>query len=163
MSARNLGAGVLLTLLTATSAATARAPRVCGEPSRPCPGFKPHDLPFALPNAGPDGGVARAELRSAPFYAVLLRTAERCRIDEAERVAAQALFPRNKVFATRFECDDDLENDVTYTGVNAKVGFLALYAGDDRATAKKVLAAVEAGGHFPGANLRQMRVVLVSH
>jgi hypothetical protein len=147
-------------LLAALMSLAAGAPtaRVCGDPSRPCPGFKAHDLSFVLPA----DGKARAEAKSAPFYAVILRTVPRCGLAEPERERVQALFPRNKVFATRFECDDDLENAVTYTGVDAKVGFLAVYAGDDRAAAKKTLQAVQAAGGFPGANLRRMQVVLVS-
>ena len=109
----------------------------------------------------PTDGKPRAEFRSAPFYAVILRTAARCRVEETERASAQALFPHNKVFAMRFECDDDVENNVTYTNVDAKLAFLAVYAGEDRAAAKKILATVAAGGRFPGANLRRMQVVFV--
>ncbi|HEX2091148.1 MAG TPA: hypothetical protein VHG28_02055 [Longimicrobiaceae bacterium] len=131
--------------------------RVCPDPVRPCPGFRPHDLSFALPR----DGAARAESRSEPFYAVILRSGPRCSVAERERLAAQALFPRHKVFATRFECDGDGENDVTYTGVDARYGFLAVYAGTTRAAAERVLAGVRAGGRFPGANLRRMRAVRV--
>jgi hypothetical protein len=73
----------------------------------------------------------------------------------------QALFPDNKVFATSFECDSNDENNVTYTGVDDKHGFIAVYAGADKATAQKMLAKVKALGRFPGANLRKMQVVLV--
>jgi hypothetical protein len=131
--------------------------RVCPDPARPCAGFRPHDLSFALPAAG----AARAEDRSAPFYAVILRTAGRCAISERERLAAQALFPGRKVFATRFECDGDVENNVTYSGVDARYGFLAVYAGASRARADSALASVRATGRFPGANLRRMQVVRV--
>lgn len=148
----------VVTLLSAPPAPAAEsAAAVCGDPSHPCPGFKANDLSFPLPG----DGKARAEARSAPFYAVILKTAARCRLDEAARADAQALFPRNKVFATRFECDDAPENNVTYTNVDAKLGFLAVYAGADRAAAKKILEAVKAGGRFPGANLRRMQVVFV--
>ena len=138
--------------------AAGQAPgRVCPDPARPCPGFKAHDLSFALPA----DGAARAEDRSAPFYAVILRTAGRCAVGERERLAAQALFPGRKVFATRWECDGDVENNVTYTGVDARYGFLAVYAGESRAQADTALARVRATGRFPGANLRRMRVVQV--
>lgn len=130
---------------------------VCPVPARPCPGFRSHDLPFVLPAAG----AARAEDRSQPFYAVILRTTPRCAIGERERLAAQALFPGRKVFATRFECDGDAENNVTYTGVDARYGFLAVYAGERRAQADSALARVRATGRFPGANLRRMQVVRV--
>lgn len=152
-------ATLALALALAVSAGQAgRAPgRVCPDPARPCPGFKAHDLSFALPAAG----AARAEDRSAPFYAVILRTVPRCAVGERERLAAQAQFPGRKVFATRFECDEDAENNVTYTGVDARYGFLAVYAGDSRAQADSALARVRATGRFPGANLRRMRVVRV--
>jgi hypothetical protein len=136
----------------------AAEPRVCADPDRPCPGFKAHDLSFPLPN----DGKARPEVRSAPFLAIILRTAARCRIAERERLDVQGLLPRRKVFATRFECDDDPENNVTYTGVDARYGFLAVHAGDDPAAAKKLLEEVRALGRFPGANLRKMQVVVVS-
>ncbi|HEX2190737.1 MAG TPA: hypothetical protein VHG51_17645 [Longimicrobiaceae bacterium] len=131
--------------------------RVCPDPARPCPGFRPHDLSFVLPR----DGVARAEARSRPFYAVLLRSARRCGIPERERLAVQAEFPGRKVFATRFECGGDPENDVTYAGVDARYGFLAVYAGESRAQADSVLARVRAAGRFPGANLRRMQAVRV--
>jgi hypothetical protein len=121
------------------------------------PGFRPHDLSFALPA----DGAARAEDRGQPVYAVILRTTPRCAISERERLAAQALFPGRKVFATRWECDDDMENNVTYTGVDARYGFLAVYAGASRAQADSALARVRATGRFPGANLRRMQVVRV--
>jgi hypothetical protein len=145
--------------LLAPSPARAQAPagRVCPDPARPCAGFRAHDLSFVLPA----GGAARAEDRSPPFYAVVLRSAPRCVLGERERRAAQALFPRSKVFAARFECEGDVENNVTYTGVDGRYGFLAVYAGDTRARAEAALARVKATGRFPGANLRRMQVVRV--
>src|ERR1043165_3180608 len=103
--------------------ACAAQAQVCPDPAKPCAGFKENDLSFVLPK----DGVARDEVRSPPFWAVILRTADPCTIQDKERAAAQALFPRNKVFHTRFECDGDVENNVTYTNVNAKFGFLAVY------------------------------------
>ncbi|MET0400327.1 MAG: hypothetical protein ABW277_26290 [Longimicrobiaceae bacterium] len=147
-----------LSLLAPLSARAQAAPgRVCPDPARPCAGFRAHDLSFVLPA----GGAARDEDRSAPFYAVVLRSAPRCAIGERERGAAQALFPHGKVFATRWECEGDVENNVTYTGVDDRYGFLAVYAGDTRARADAVLARVRATGRFPGANLRRMQVVRV--
>ena len=98
----------------------------------------------------------------APFFAVILRTAERCGIKEAEQKGAQALFQRDKVFYVRFECDDDVENNVSYTNVNEKFGFLAVYAGEERAAAEELLAKVKVSGRFPGANLRRMQAVFNS-
>jgi hypothetical protein len=136
-------------------AASQRPGRVCPDPAHPCAGFRAHDLSFVLPR----GGVARAEARSDSFYAVILRSAPRCSIPERDRVAAQRLFPARKVFSQRFECDDDEENNVSYTGVNASRAFLAVHAGATRREAAATLSAVARTGRFPGANLRRMQVV----
>ena len=130
---------------------------MCADPARPCAGFKAHDLSFVLPK----DGVARAEVKSPLFWAVILRTAERCAIEDRERLAVQKQFPRNKVFQTRFECDDDVENNVTYTSVAPDHGFLAVYAGPTQPEARAFLAEVKRTAKFPGANLRKMQVVLV--
>jgi hypothetical protein len=135
--------------------ASQRPGRVCPDPAHPCAGFRLHDLSFVLPA----GGVARAEARSDSFYAVILRSAPRCSIPERDRAAAQARFPGRKVFSQRFECDDDIENNVSYSGVNASRAFLAVYAGSTRQQATATLAAVTRTGRFPGANLRRMQVV----
>jgi hypothetical protein len=66
-----------------------------------------------------------------------------------------------KVFSTRFGCDDDHENNVTYTNIDPKAGFIAVYAGADRKAGQQALERVKALGRFPGANLRQMQVVFV--
>jgi hypothetical protein len=136
-------------------AASQRPGRVCPDPAHPCAGFRAHDLSFVLPG----GGVARAEVRSDSFYAVILRSAPRCAIPERDRVAAQRLFPARKVFSQRFECDDDAENNVSYTGVNASRAFLAVYAGATRREAAATLSAVTRTRRFPGANLRRMQAV----
>ena len=137
--------------------AQARAGTLCPDPAHPCAGFRANDLSFVLPR----DGVARAEVRSDLYYAVILRSARPCAIPERDRAAAQALFPGQKVFSHRFECDDDVENNVTYTGVNRSAGFLAVYAGRNRQQASAMLARVARTGRFPGANLRRMQVVFV--
>ena len=96
---------------------------VCADPQKPCAGFREHDLAFVLPQ----DGKARAEARSAPFFAVVLETTGACAGVEKERREIQSLFPRNKVFANRFECDGDVENNVRYTNTDAKHGFIAVY------------------------------------
>src|SRR6185503_8774774 len=93
------------------------------------------------------------------FYAVLLKTAPLCSITEKERLDAQASFPREKVFVHQYFCED-FGDKVTYANVNAKVGFLAVYAGASEAAAKTMLDRVKAGGKFPGANIRRMAVVV---
>jgi hypothetical protein len=138
-------------------AASQRTGSLCPDPAHPCGVFRANDLSFVLPS----DGVPRAELRSDLFYAVILRSAPRCSIPERDREAAQRLFPARKVFSHRFECDDDVENNVTYTAVNSSRAFLAVYAGLTRSQANATLAAVTRTGRFPGANLRRMQVVFV--
>jgi hypothetical protein len=125
------------------------------DPAKPRPGFKPHQLSFETPQ----DGVARDEFRSHPFYAVILRTAEPCSLKQAELNEIQKQFPANKVFAPMFGCDDD-EDTISYTNVNRKVHFIAVYAGDTVEQAQQFLATVKQTGTFPGANLRRMQAVL---
>jgi hypothetical protein len=140
-------------------AAVARADaqgKVVPDPAVACEAFKPHQLCFQTPK----DGVARAEYFSEPFYAVILKTAERCSIPEEERVRTQGLFPGSKVFSVRFECDD-MEETIRYTNVNDKFGFLAVHAGGTLKEANARLAEVKATSRFPGANIRRMQAVLV--
>ncbi len=128
---------------------------VCPDPTMPCKTtfeFRPHQLPFRLP--------ANAVIfDTEQFYAIVLKSvrdeAEGCAdfIPEAERLQAQALFPRYKVFSSR--CYDPEE--LYYTNVAPKQQFMAVYAGRTRAEAGRMLAKVKATGSFPGANLRRMR------
>ncbi|HKP76695.1 MAG TPA: hypothetical protein VJT67_14290 [Longimicrobiaceae bacterium] len=136
----------------------AQTGRVCPDPAHPCPGFKAHDLSFVLPR----DGVARAEVRSAQYFAVVLRSGRHCAIPESARVEAQRLFPGRKVFSQRFECDDDAENNVHYAPVDPQLAFLAVYAGGTRREANATLTAVQRTGHYPGAYLRRLQVVFVS-
>jgi hypothetical protein len=131
--------------------------RVLPDPAAVCEGAKPHELCFEKPK----DGVARAEYLSEPFYAVILKTAVRCSIAEAERLEVQALFPKSKVFSTRFYCGEDIEENIAYTNVDEKYGFLAVYAGTTYPDAKKTMLAVKAMGRFHGANIRKMQAKLV--
>ena len=131
--------------------------KVHPEPAASCQGFKPQHLCFDVPN----DGVARAEYSSESFYAVILKTAERCGISEKERLQIQRLFPSSKVFAESFNCNDDAEDFIRYTNVNEKVSFLAVHAGATLKQADKRLAEVKATGKFPGANVRRMQAVIV--
>ena len=76
-------------------------------------------------------------------------------IPEKERLAAQALFPAHKVFASR--CSEP--GDLSYTNTNQN-RFMAVYAGMTSADANRMLTAVKATGKFPGANIRRMRAVM---
>lgn len=129
------------------------------DPTAPCTGesFKSHELCFETPR----DGVARAEFLSQTFYAVILRTTAPCTITEDERLQAQALFPKSKVFSMRFYCDDSVEENISYTNVNDKFGFLAVYAGRTLQEAKARLAEVKSTGKYAGANIRKMQARLI--
>ena len=150
---------VVTMLLVSTIALADTQGKIQPDPATPCSGgtFKPHELCFATPT----DGIARAEYRSETFYAIILMTSDPCSIAEAERVDVQGLFPSNKVFSMRFQCDDDVEENISYTNVNDKYGFLAVYAGMTMKEAKARLSEVKATGRFPGANIRKMQAKLV--
>jgi hypothetical protein len=132
------------------------AAETCPDPASPCPGFREHDLSFMRET----GGAARAEERSAPFFAVILVSGKACAIPEKERARIQKLFPKRKVFSSRFECDGDVENNVKYTNTSDEASFVAVHGSGSRAEADKVAAEARAKG-FADANVREMQVVLV--
>lgn len=165
--------GVLMVLLLLCVVATGasvlnhsrqRAPRrkiaprfaaLCFDPTVKCntsADFEPNDLPFQV---RPDGVIVESEF----FYAVILKSLkvadDDCEtfVSEAERLQAQALFPRQKVFSSR--CADP--GYLYYTNVAPNMRFLGVYAGTTRAQAAQTLARVKATGKFPGANVRRMR------
>ena len=130
---------------------------VCPDPAAPCLGverFRDHELSFRLHSKF---DFDRGQDRSAPFYALILKSGELCKIPEAERVAIQALFPSRKVFLHRHFCED-FADKVTYSNVNRKAGFIAVYAGKTEAEARQFLAEVK--DRFAGANLRRMQVIV---
>ena len=133
---------------------------VCPDPLKPCllgkGPFKPNELSFRAPQ---EFRFDRREDRSQPFHAVILESGPLCAIDEERRGRAQARFPGRKVFVHRYFCED-FGDKVTYTNVDRKQGFLAVYAGADEASARKFLEEVRASGAYPGANLRKMQVVV---
>jgi len=129
--------------------------KVCPDPDQPCSGFKPNELSFAI--AKPFS-FDRGRDQSQPFYAVLLRSGPLCGIADDERVRAQQAFPRAKVFLHRHMCED-FGDKVTYSNVNAKSGFVAVYGGETEADAQKVLAQARAAG-YPDANVRRMAVIV---
>jgi hypothetical protein len=153
---------IVFALLAPGASAQRRAGRqkgvVCGDPTRRCRtggyDFKPYDLPFSL---------ARNAViwESEEFYAVILKSVRDERLDgtvfvpEEERLAAQKLFPRNKVFASRGTGEP---GDVFYSNVDGAYQIMAVYAGRTRAEARAVLAQAKAAGQFPGAYLRRMHV-----
>jgi hypothetical protein len=146
------GAGASAQRLKAT-----RLGVVCGDPTVRCRTsieFQPYQLPFRIP---PNAVIWESE----HFYAVVLKSVRdesrggNCDIfvPEADREAAQALFPRHKVFASR--CMEP--GDLYYTGVSDGAQFMAVYAGRTRAEGQAMLSKVKATGQFPGANLRRMQ------
>jgi hypothetical protein len=130
--------------------------KVCGDPAHPCGDFKPNELSFKIMKKF---NFDRPQDKSAPFYAVILRSGELCKISEEERLKTQAVFPNNKVFVHRYFCED-FNDKVTYTNINKKFGFVAVYAGETPGEANKFLAQVKSTGQFPDANLRRMQVVV---
>ena len=139
---------------TAQRRPTRRGAALCPDPTVTCRTsvkFEPHQLPFRVP--------ANAFIfETEQFYAVILKsvrdTQQDCTVfvPEDERLAAQALFPRHKVFASR--CAEP--GDLFYTNTGSDQQFMAVYAGRTRAEAARVLEKVRATGKFPGANLRRM-------
>jgi hypothetical protein len=130
--------------------------RVCPDPERPCDGFKPNELSFAI--AGPFK-FDRGRDKSEPFYAVILKSAALCSLKDDERLRAQKAFPRAKVFLHRFMCED-FGDRVSYSNINEKSGFVAVYAGETEAAAQPILALAQASG-YPDANIRRLEAILV--
>ena len=130
-----------------------RPAALCPDPTVACRTsvkFEPYQLPFRIP--------ANAFIfETEPFYAVVLKsvrdTTSDCTvfIPEAERLAAQALFPRHKVFASR--CSEP--GELFYSDMAPGHEFMAVYAGRTRAEAARMLAKVKATGKYPGANVRR--------
>ena len=130
--------------------------RICHDPTAACRTsveFEPHDLRFELPRTA-------VIYETQEFYAVILKSVragggDDCGtfVPESDRLEAQRLFPRRKVFASR--CYEP--GTVFYTNAAPAQRFMAVYAGATRAEADRTLAAVRATGKFPGANLRRMR------
>ena len=136
---------------------------VCSIPSTPCStkySFEDYQLPFKIKQQLTVG----RSYKSASFYAVVLASlpaqdeaGECSHIKESARLEAQALFTERKVFASHFECAEEL---ILYTSVNQSFNFMAIYAGATRSEANKMLGRVRATGRFPAANIRRMQVVL---
>ncbi len=153
-----LALGLMLGVAPSTTTAQRRGRQrpavICPDPTVPCRTsvqFEPYQLPFRVP--------ANAFIyESEQFYAVILKsvraTPDDCTvfIPEAERLTAQQLFPRHKVFASR--CYDP--GELFYSNTASDQQFMAVYAGRTRAEAARMLARVRATGKYAGANLRRM-------
>jgi hypothetical protein len=132
--------------------------KVCGNPQVRCRTvitFKDYDLPFQMPA---NAVVYDTDL----FYAIILQSvkapADECEIfvPESERLAAQALFPDQKVFTSR--CYEP--GEVGYSNTSNNAHFMAVYGGMTLAEANRTLTKVRATGKFPGANIRRMRAMV---
>src|SRR5947209_17624284 len=141
---------VLFGLMTVGASASAqrrakpRSAILCPDPTVACPTsveFKPYQLPFSVPA---DAVIYETET----FYAVILKSVRDASkgadcnvfVPETDRLAAQTLFPHNKVFASRcFE-----SGDLYYTNVAHDRQFMAVYAGHTLAEAKAMPAKVRA-------------------
>lgn len=152
-----IAGAILVTFASATDAQRRTTGRltVCGNPNVACRSeatFEPHDLPFRVPR---NAVIWETEL----FYAVILKSMnaadDNCdaHIPEAERLAAQTLFPDRKVFASR--CVEP--GTLYYTNTRPNSRLMALYAGSTLAEANRVLAAVKATGKYSAANIRRLR------
>ena len=129
---------------------------ICGDPTARCKwadNARPFDLPFNIPPRA-------VAFETQPFYAVILQSVRMRDYDDCEtfipeesRLGAQALFPNKKVFASRCA----IAGDVYYMNVGEKTQFMAVYAGETMAEARRVLAMVKAMNKYPGANIRRMR------
>ncbi|HUQ33455.1 MAG TPA: hypothetical protein VM095_15140 [Pyrinomonadaceae bacterium] len=158
--------GVLCSLLLIASGAVSAQPGlVCGNPQdvgcRPqFDGFKRHELAFLTGRAKLGTGTRH---ESAEFYAVILQSVGAARkggqgcnyMSEKQRLAAQRLFPANKVFVSRNHCRETL---VYYENTNNDFNFLAVYGGETEAEAGEIL--IKARRRYPQANIRKIRVVL---
>ena len=153
---------ILISVSATNTAAQRRKPvkhlSVCGNPNISCPSaltFEPYALPFRMPQ---NSVIYDTEF----FYAVVLKSVSTANnncdnyIPEPERLAAQILFPNNKVFASR--CAEPAE--VSYTNTRTDTNFMAVYAGPTLADANRMLATVQATRKFSGANIRRMRAVI---
>jgi hypothetical protein len=156
------GVALLGLLLLPAAAPPAEAQRgrreqrgaICGDPTAACrtfATFEPYDLPFRV-------SERMVIWESEPFYAVILKSVRNkdCRVfvPEAERLRAQADFPRHKVFTSR--CQEPVA--IYYTGIAADARMMAVYAGRTRAEAERLLASVKAAGKYPGAYVRRMSI-----
>jgi hypothetical protein len=136
---------------------------ICGNPKVTCKTsvtFQSNDLPFQV-----DKNMVIID--TVPFYAVILKSAavkdDNCDvfIPESDRLAAQELFPANKVFSSRCIEPDNLFYEEVGTRkpriLSETYRIMAVYAGKTLAEAKKMLEAVKANGNYPGANIRRLR------
>ena len=151
-------AGLSFTAFGQKRKAKVRYGKVCGDPTVKCKGadnFQAGDLPF-------DTGKNFVIYESEPFYGIVLKSVkladfgdcQKPSFKESERVAMQADFEHNKVFA--LNCLESGSN--YYTGVADKTAFIAVYAGRTLTEANQFLKTVQALNKYPGIKIRKMRI-----
>jgi hypothetical protein len=159
---------VAAALVAVTASAQSHRPvrhggAICGNPKVTCrtsATFQANDLPFQV-------GKDMVIVDTVPFYAVILKSAvakdDNCDqfIPEADRLAAQELFPTKKVFSSRCIDPENLFYEEVGTRkpriLSETHRIMALYAGQTLTEAKKTLETVKATGKYPGANIRRLR------
>jgi hypothetical protein len=145
---------------------------VCPDPAKPChhkeKNFDDWELSFKMPAKLPPN----KEVKSAPFYAVILKTypmgddcdgGEYIEAVEAERKREQAIQLDRKVFAA-YQCPNMGAVGYEFAGKwdakkeNLLLGnFLAIYAGASKAEAEEALGFFR--NSYPQAQLKQMTAV----
>ena len=150
----------------------AQANTVCPNPARPCHHKEKHfddwELSFKMPAKLPPNKPNR----SAPFYAIILKTypmGEDCdggefiEAAEADRKREQANQLNRKVFAS-YECPNMGAVDYEFAGKwdakkeNVVIGnFIALYAGTTKIEGEEALRFLKS--EYPDAQLKQMTAV----
>lgn len=150
-------------VLAAATAAQAQSGVICGFPRNCVPAykFKPYELPFSTGRQAKF--KAGDHVESDYFYAVVLgviKTADTSEGDdfffnETKRLAAQKLFPDNKVFASRC-CGNG--GAVSYEGLSDTYNFLAVHGGENEEDATRLLSI--ARRKYPSAEIKRMRVIL---
>ena len=155
---------------TPKPAQTANA--VCPEPAKPChhkeKNFDDWELSFKMPAKLPPN----KPVKSAPFYAVILKTyamgddcdgGEYIEAVETERKREQAMQLERKVFAA-YQCPNMGAVDYEFAGKwdakkeNVLIGnFIAIYAGKTKAEGEEALGFYK--NSYPQAQLKQMTAV----
>lgn len=142
---------------------------VCSDPLNPChhkeKTFDDWELSFKMPAKL----LPNKPYKSAPFYAVILKTyemnddcdgGEYIEAVEAERKKVQSDQPQRKVFAA-YQCpnmgavDYDFEGKLSANKESILIGnFLAIYSGATQSEAEKILQSVK--DEYPDAVIKQM-------
>lgn len=156
----------------ATPKPSAQANAVCPDPAKPChhrqKRFDDWELSFKMPAKLPPN----KEVRSAPFYAVILKTypmGEDCdggefiEAAEADRKREQANQLNRKVFAS-YECPNMGAVNYDFPGrfdarkESIVIGnFIAIYAGTTKSVGEEALKSLKS--EYPEAQLKQMTAV----